>query len=242
MTRDTFINQLKELLSDLPESERDEAIDYYNSYFDDAAIENDAEVLESMGTPEQAASNIKAGLNDDGSDGINSNVNSNAIEVYNPDTENANNNTTNSNTANDNAKNQGRVKKEYKNTTLPTWALILIIVGCIIFSPVIIGVVCTIAGLIVGAFFTLVGIVIAILAVVIAFIVAGVACIGYGLAIIAQIPYGGLVALGTAFILFAAALLLALAFGALCIVVIPKFCALVVSGFKKLTAGKGKRA
>ena len=38
MNRAQFMEQLKKLLSDISEEERQEALDYYESYFDDAAM------------------------------------------------------------------------------------------------------------------------------------------------------------------------------------------------------------
>ena len=50
-------------------TEREEAIQYYNDYFDDAGAENESGVIASLGTPEELARTIKAGLNDGGSVG-----------------------------------------------------------------------------------------------------------------------------------------------------------------------------
>ena len=41
MNREQFIAQLARLLQDLPPAERQEAIRYYQEYFDDAGEEND---------------------------------------------------------------------------------------------------------------------------------------------------------------------------------------------------------
>ena len=59
----------RQLLSDISRSEREEALQYYNDYLNDAGVENEQEVLESMGTPEQLARTIKEGLGDNGGDG-----------------------------------------------------------------------------------------------------------------------------------------------------------------------------
>ena len=62
MNRVEFMKKLEELLRDVSESEREEAIQYYNDYFDDAGVENESQVLESLGTPEKVAAIIKNGL------------------------------------------------------------------------------------------------------------------------------------------------------------------------------------
>ena len=69
MNREEFMRRLTELLSDVPPMEREEAIQYYNDYFDDAGAENESGVIASLGTPEDLARTIKAGLSDGGNGG-----------------------------------------------------------------------------------------------------------------------------------------------------------------------------
>ena len=69
MNRADFMKNLAELLADMAPAEREEAIQYYNDYFDDAGTENEQSVIASLGTPEQMAKTIKAGLFDGGSAG-----------------------------------------------------------------------------------------------------------------------------------------------------------------------------
>lgn len=66
MNRKDFMGSLAEMLSDVSPAERDEAIQYYNNYFDDAGKENEQGVIDSLGSPEQLARAIKAGLADSG--------------------------------------------------------------------------------------------------------------------------------------------------------------------------------
>ena len=69
MNREEFMRRLTELLGDVPPQEREEAIQYYNDYFDDAGAENESGVIASLGTPEELAGAIKAGLSDGGNGG-----------------------------------------------------------------------------------------------------------------------------------------------------------------------------
>lgn len=69
MNRAEFMRRLTELLYDVPPMEREEAIQYYNDYFDDAGLENESGVIASLGTPEELARAIKAGLSDGGNGG-----------------------------------------------------------------------------------------------------------------------------------------------------------------------------
>lgn len=51
MSRKEFMEQLARLLGGISESERQEALDYYNSYFDDAGPENEACGYSGIGQP-----------------------------------------------------------------------------------------------------------------------------------------------------------------------------------------------
>lgn len=67
MNRVQFMEQLKELLSDISEEERQEALDYYESYFDDAGEDQEAEVIRELGSPGKVAAIIKEDLKSNGS-------------------------------------------------------------------------------------------------------------------------------------------------------------------------------
>lgn len=62
MNRVDFMSQLERLLQGIAPGERDEALQYYNDYFDDAGIENEQEVIEALGNPARVAENIKRDL------------------------------------------------------------------------------------------------------------------------------------------------------------------------------------
>ncbi len=69
MNRADFMKELTELLADVSPTEREEAIQYYNDYFDDAGAENEQSVIASLGSPAQLAKTIKTGLADGGNVG-----------------------------------------------------------------------------------------------------------------------------------------------------------------------------
>ena len=56
------MSQLESYLADIPAAEREEALQYYNDYFEDAGAENEASVISSLGSPKEIADNIKAEL------------------------------------------------------------------------------------------------------------------------------------------------------------------------------------
>ena len=55
MNKDQYLRKLEYLLSDLPEEERREAMEYYVEYFEEAGPEREAEVMRELGTPETVA-------------------------------------------------------------------------------------------------------------------------------------------------------------------------------------------
>lgn len=68
MNRKQFMEQLERLLSDISEAERQEALEYYEGYFDDAGPENEGEVIRELGNPGKVAAIIKADLQENSDD------------------------------------------------------------------------------------------------------------------------------------------------------------------------------
>ncbi|HEM4890819.1 TPA: DUF1700 domain-containing protein [Streptococcus suis] len=62
MTRADYLNQLEQALFQLHPSARQEALDYFNEYFDEK--DNDEEAIIELGTPDEAAKEIIANLYD----------------------------------------------------------------------------------------------------------------------------------------------------------------------------------
>lgn len=62
MNRYEFMKKLEDLLSDIPPSERDEALGFYEDYLDDAGPENEAAILEELESPEKVAKIVRAGM------------------------------------------------------------------------------------------------------------------------------------------------------------------------------------
>ena len=62
MDRAQFMRELENLLADIPETEKREALEFYDNYFDDAGPENEVSVLRELGSPEKVAAIIKADL------------------------------------------------------------------------------------------------------------------------------------------------------------------------------------
>lgn len=62
MSRKEFMDQLEQLLSDIPKEERTEALTYYNGYFEDAGEENEESIIQELESPQKVARIIKADM------------------------------------------------------------------------------------------------------------------------------------------------------------------------------------
>jgi len=60
MNRELFMRDLARFLSDLPAEEREQALNYYEDYFEDAGPENEQKVIEELGSPVDVAKQIKS--------------------------------------------------------------------------------------------------------------------------------------------------------------------------------------
>ena len=60
MNRMEFMAELERLLADMPEEERQAAVQYYADYFADAGEANEADVIRELGSPAKVAGSIKA--------------------------------------------------------------------------------------------------------------------------------------------------------------------------------------
>lgn len=56
------MEQLEQLLMDIPQEERQEALTYYNGYFEDAGAENEESIIQELESPEKVARIIKADM------------------------------------------------------------------------------------------------------------------------------------------------------------------------------------
>ena len=61
MNRRQYMERLEQLLLVLPQDEREEALLYYEDYFEDAGMENEESVIHKLGSPEEVAAKIRSG-------------------------------------------------------------------------------------------------------------------------------------------------------------------------------------
>ena len=217
MTRKEFMERLAQLLSDISESEREEALQYYNDYFDDAGPENEATVMEELGSPEQVARKIKAGLSDAASEytetGYEDTRFRDSQEMI-PRSKSSGGQGIDRQTT---GKNSG---PEVQKTT-NVWKIIAIVLLCILLAPVIlpvgIGVLVVIAAVVVGLIALCFGVAVAGIAI----LVAGIAVIVVGITKIFILPAAGVTISGIGFLLLALGILISMATIWCCIKVVP---------------------
>ena len=203
MTRTEFMKQLQVLLSDISENEREEALQYYHDYFDDAGPEEDARILRELGSPEQVARKIKAGLSDDASE---------FSEQGYRDTRFAENGTTPASESTEKT-----APKKERNL----WKILAIVLLCIILGPFVIPVG---FGLLAVLFCLLLAVVLTVAAVLVSGIVifiAGIFVIGVGLVQLFAVPALGIATAGAGCLLTALGILLSLALLWIALKVVP---------------------
>lgn len=120
MNRVEFMTQLESLLQNISQTEREEALQYYNDYFDDAGFENEQDVVEALGNPAKVAETIKRDMAAENGYGR-AVANDRAMIQYSSEGE------------------QKGASCQEKKEGMPTWAIVLIVVLCVFAAPVILG-------------------------------------------------------------------------------------------------------
>lgn len=196
MNRVEFMGQLERLLWDIPEGDRLDALRYYNDYFDEAGPENEAQVIQKLGSPGKVAATIKADLNTAGNERAEY-----TERGYYDGREKAN-----ENSLAHREKGYGESKQKRQ---IP---LALIIVLLVFASPVLVGVGGGLLGGLLGLLGGLAGLIIAVVACGAAFVVAGIVCFVVGIVRLIFSPLEGLVTTGIGSLLLAAGILLLILF------------------------------
>lgn len=205
MNKAEFMRDLEGLLWDVPYSEKVEALKYYEEYFNDAGEENEQMVLAELGSPQRVANTIKQGMT--GSICQNPYQNQGAYQnAY-----------------------QGAPTEQHKEG-LPTWAIVLIVIGCIFGSPLILGVLAALFGVIMGIF----GVVIGFFGAGAGLLAGGMATIVAGALCLVELPLTGVGVMGVGMILMAVGLVFLMGAVWLCGVAIPAICRGIAWLFKKL--------
>lgn len=185
MNRIEFMRELENLLSDISDSERKEALKYYNEYFNDAGVENEQEVITSLGTPAKVAAIIKEGLADN--EGNKGEFTETGFNGY-------------SNSKQDEIVKRPMTSEERgfkdKNKKMSGGTIALIVIVCIFALPIIgpagIAVLSTIFGIVCA----IVGVLIAVFVSGVAMVIAGIALFIASIVAMGTFPMGGLLIMG----------------------------------------------
>lgn len=217
MSKNEFLDQLFGLLSDISPEERDEALAYYREYIEDAGLENEEAILEELGTPEEVATEIKSGIFNKNNQDIDyaSNKVKNSPETYSSN--NQNNQQENQSSYSSSQYQQANAPQKSSNTAL----IILAVIAAILLSPVWLGLLGTIFGVVFGFFATIAGLIFG-------FGFAGLICLFVGVILffsgfptILHNPLAGVALIGAGLVVTALGILFLLLTGWFCIGVIP---------------------
>ena len=180
MTRNEYLGALRQELRSLPLQEQEEALRYYEEYFDDAGPENEQQVIAELGSPRELARNI---------------VENSVFSLTRaPQPE--------SGQEQENAFRQMEPPARQKQGRgAAFW--ILVILSSVIWLPLLIGFAACILGVLAGLVALLAGIAVAAAALVI----AAFFCIGFGLPLFASSPADGVLLMGLALMQLGGALL-----------------------------------
>lgn len=214
MSREEFMKQLETLLSDVPEEEKREALEYYRGYFEDAGEENEERILKELESPEKVAQTIKADL---GMEKDDSESNSDKAEFAT----------------------QKEAGKQENNDK--SGRILLIVILAVITSPIWVGAVGGLLGGALGLAGGVLGVAIVAIAVAGALYITGAALIGIG---ISQLVVGGIATgtamLGAGFLVLALAVLATIG----CVWLYGRFIPWLVRGCvtlcKRAFSGKGR--
>lgn len=237
MNRYEFMRQLEMLLSDITPNERNEALQFYNDYFDDAGAENEQDVIKALGSPAKIAATIKADLTGTATgeftengyqDGSNKGeeivtYGQNQGNTYQGGTYQGNNGQSGDSQSYTYQNSQG---SNYRNADsgrsgMSGGQIILMIVLCVFAAPILIPIAATLFALLVAFAAVLFALFISVAAIAFAMIVVGVVLLIVGIVKLLVAPFGGLCLAGTGLVCAGIGILFAILSIGVCKVVIP---------------------
>ncbi|MCQ2541463.1 MAG: DUF1700 domain-containing protein [Lachnospiraceae bacterium] len=190
MTRTEYMNRLEQLLSTVPETEREEALSYYSDYFEDANGSDD-EVIASLGSPEEIAESIKLGLSDNGEGGVFTETGFESREGKKDELGSftaiekiIGEESTGNKYSYGNKSELREIPEPQVNKNDRTVLMIVLFIICL---PMIIGVLSTVFGLVVGAISTIFGIGVGLIGAIVGLFGSAIALVIVGIATISQI-------------------------------------------------------
>lgn len=199
MSREEFMRELEYLLSDIPDEEKVDAIEYYKDYLEEAGQENEEAVIKEFGSPERVAAMIRSNITGNLVDGGEFTDNGYQDERFrDPNYQMAKrydlpevSETDEKYEKRESFEPADKENKNGKAIKIVIW-IILIIVA----SPLLIGMGGSLAGLLVGLIGVLIAVAASIGAITLAFFAAAVAAAVAGIASMILHPLSGILLLG----------------------------------------------
>lgn len=186
MNRKEFLDELAFLLQDIDDFEKNEAIQYYQNYFDEAGSENEQQVISELGSPEKVAAIIKAGINGNFENDIEYSNRGMANSSFERNQEIVK-------TKNNDQKKENNFKGNLDRNKLLLIAIIIVVVifGIPVFSGII--------GVIIGIFGAILGIVLGCFGAGVGCLIAAIACFVKGAMIINELTGASLIIFAVGF-------------------------------------------
>jgi len=219
MNRVDFMKQLESLLQNISPAEREEALQYYNEYFNDAGEENEQDVIEALGNPAKVAENIKRDLSGNG-------YGDNTYQKVIPDDK-----ALVEYQKNDKAENN-------KSNQLSTGMIVLIVILCILASPLALGVGSGALGVLVGIVVTWFSLIFSFGGIAFALFVAMIALVVVGIMCAVSSPLVGILLIGLALLFGGFGILFMMLTVAMAGIATPAICKGIVKLFRKLFGKK----
>ena len=216
MNREEYMRRLADALVGVPQSEKEEALQYYNDYFDDAGVENEQDVMNSLGDPEKLAETIRK---EQGGQQDTYTGDSYAEDSYMGTT--------------------GSEDAGEKQSKLSGGVIALIVILAILASPIILSLAAALLGALIGIFAAILSVIVTVLAVILALICVVAACIVTAFAIGAISPFSAVVLAGVGIAVVGICIFLVMAVVWLFGVALPWIVKGIIKLFKKMFGKKG---
>ena len=237
MNRTEFMRQLESLLQNISATEREEALQYYNEYFNDAGPENEQNFIEALGNPMKVAENIKKDIFGNGY-GENScqkiNAETKAMILY-PAYSNEEDGGTEQRSWQSDASQtaQAQVVSPQNKEGMSTGMIVLIVILCILASPVILGAASAGIGVAAGLIATWFGLIIGFGATAAALILILIALVAVGIISMFTHPFVGMCLIGAGLICGGVGLLFLMLTVAMAGIATPAICCWIGGLFQK---------
>ena len=241
MSRNEFMKQLESLLQNISSAEREEALQYYNDYFDDAGPENEHSVIEALGNPARVAENIKRDLYGNG-------YGENAYRKASPGDravipygqEAGKENAANSGAGNgiNHATYNGQSTANNGDNKLSTGMIVLIVILCIIGSPILFSMASGVIGVVIGIVTAWFSLILAFGIAAVALILVGILLLVIGIMVVFSEPLVAMGIIGAGMLLAGLGILFLMLTVAMAGIATPAMCHGIVGLIRGLRAKK----